>query len=153
MSKRSPRIPVWKGQNLKVSGTNFFPVDGSKAFRTYTRLFRFFLILASLLSFPFPGQSPLLFIAQLPNTVHSEQLFAQLVHAISSRSWLFRYGRVRMIFIGGEHLACVSFQKIYLRWDKSLIETRSKQSEVYQFLSFNRALFPDNSIPFSFLSS
>ncbi|WFD23630.1 hypothetical protein MEQU1_002324 [Malassezia equina] len=49
--------------------------------------------------------SPIVFFAQLPNTVHGEQLFAQLVNAISSRLWLFQFGRVKMIFVCGETVA------------------------------------------------
>lgn len=49
--------------------------------------------------------SPLVFVAQIPNTVHGEQLFAQLVHAISSGFWLFQYGRVKMVFVCGETVA------------------------------------------------
>ncbi|WFD27492.1 hypothetical protein MNAN1_002489 [Malassezia nana] len=49
--------------------------------------------------------SPILFFAQLPNTVHGEQLFAQLTHAISSRLWLFQFGRVKMVFVCGETVA------------------------------------------------
>lgn len=49
--------------------------------------------------------SPLVFVAQIPNTVHGEQLFAQLVHAISSGFWLFKYGRVKMVFVCGETVA------------------------------------------------
>ena len=51
--------------------------------------------------------SPLYFVAQLPNTVHGEQLFAQIVHAISSGSWLFKFGRVKMAFVCGESVATV----------------------------------------------
>ena len=46
--------------------------------------------------------SPIIYFAQLPNTVHGEQLFAQIVHAISSRSWLFKFGRVKMVFVCGD---------------------------------------------------
>ncbi|WFD31373.1 hypothetical protein MSPP1_002408 [Malassezia sp. CBS 17886] len=49
--------------------------------------------------------SPIVFVAQLPNTVHGEQLYAQLVHAISSGFWLFKYGRVPMTFVCGESIA------------------------------------------------
>lgn len=49
--------------------------------------------------------SPIIFFAQLPNTVYGEQLFAQAVSAIASRSWLFRHGRVQLGFICGESLA------------------------------------------------
>ncbi|KAN0059882.1 hypothetical protein ACQY0O_008456 [Thecaphora frezii] len=51
------------------------------------------------------SKSPIFFFAQLPNTVHGEQLFAQIVHAIASRLWLFRYGRIRLGFVCGEALA------------------------------------------------
>lgn len=49
--------------------------------------------------------SPLLFLAQLPNTVHSEQLVSQLLRSISSRYWLYRYTRVRMAFICSHQMA------------------------------------------------
>ncbi|WFD06879.1 hypothetical protein MVES1_002234 [Malassezia vespertilionis] len=49
--------------------------------------------------------SPIVFVAQIPNTVHGEQLYAQLVHAISSGFWLFKYGRVKMVFVCGEAVA------------------------------------------------
>ncbi|EST04931.1 Ribosomal RNA adenine methylase transferase [Kalmanozyma brasiliensis GHG001] len=49
--------------------------------------------------------SPLLFFAQLPNTVYGEQLFAQIISAIASRSWLFRHGRIQLAFTCGESLA------------------------------------------------
>ncbi|PWZ00311.1 S-adenosyl-L-methionine-dependent methyltransferase, partial [Testicularia cyperi] len=49
--------------------------------------------------------SPLLFFAQLPNTVYGEQLFAQTVTSIANRGWLFRYGRVQLAFVCGEALA------------------------------------------------
>lgn len=49
--------------------------------------------------------SPLLLIAQLPNTVYGEQLFAQIVRAITTRSWFFRLGRIKMAFVCGEALA------------------------------------------------
>ncbi|SPO40620.1 related to MTF1 - mitochondrial RNA polymerase specificity factor [Pseudozyma flocculosa] len=48
--------------------------------------------------------SPLYFFAHLPNTVHGEQLFAQIIHAIASRLWLFRFGRLRLGFVCGEPL-------------------------------------------------
>lgn len=50
------------------------------------------------------NESPIVFVAQLPNTVHGEQLFAQIIHAISNRLWLFRYGRIKMAFICGDSL-------------------------------------------------
>ncbi|SJX63580.1 related to MTF1-mitochondrial RNA polymerase specificity factor [Sporisorium reilianum f. sp. reilianum] len=49
--------------------------------------------------------SPMIFFAQLPNTVYGEQLFAQIVTAIASRIWLFRQGRVQLGFVCGESLA------------------------------------------------
>lgn len=49
--------------------------------------------------------SPMIFFAQLPNTVYGEQLFAQIITAIASRSWLFRHGRIQLGFVCGESLA------------------------------------------------
>ncbi|KAJ9477845.1 Mitochondrial transcription factor 1 [Pseudozyma hubeiensis] len=49
--------------------------------------------------------SPMIFFAQLPNTVYGEQLFAQIITAIASRSWLFRHGRIKLGFVCGESLA------------------------------------------------
>lgn len=49
--------------------------------------------------------SPILFFAQLPNTVYGEQLFAQIITAIASRIWLFRHGRIKLGLICGESLA------------------------------------------------
>ncbi|SNX84896.1 related to MTF1 - mitochondrial RNA polymerase specificity factor [Melanopsichium pennsylvanicum] len=49
--------------------------------------------------------SPLMFFAQLPNTVYGEQLFAQIITAIAGRIWLFRHGRIQLGFICGESLA------------------------------------------------
>ena len=37
--------------------------------------------------------------------MHGEQLFAQLVHAICSGYWLYKYGRVKMVFVCGETVA------------------------------------------------
>ncbi len=48
--------------------------------------------------------SPMIFFAQLPNTVYGEQLFAQIITAIASRIWLFRHGRIQLGFICGESL-------------------------------------------------
>lgn len=54
--------------------------------------------------------SPVIFFTQLPNTVYGEQLFAQIVTAIATRSWLFRHGRIQLGFVCGESLAkrCVA---------------------------------------------
>ncbi|KAJ1018837.1 hypothetical protein NDA16_004642 [Ustilago loliicola] len=49
--------------------------------------------------------SPIIFFAQLPNTVYGEQLFAQIITGIASRTWLFRHGRIQLGFICGESLA------------------------------------------------
>ncbi|PWN32256.1 S-adenosyl-L-methionine-dependent methyltransferase [Meira miltonrushii] len=49
--------------------------------------------------------SSLLFLAQLPNTVHSEQLVSQLLRSISNRYWLYRHARVRMAFICSQQMA------------------------------------------------
>lgn len=51
--------------------------------------------------------SPLVVLFTLPNAVHGEQLFQQLVSAIATRLWLFRFGRIRMAFVCSEHLATV----------------------------------------------
>ncbi|WFD36057.1 hypothetical protein MCUN1_002928 [Malassezia cuniculi] len=48
------------------------------------------------------AESDLVFVAQLPNSVHSEQLFAQLVNASVEGYWLFKYGRMSMSFVCGE---------------------------------------------------
>lgn len=73
--------------------------------------------------------SPILFFAQLPNTVHGEQLYAQLVHAISSRSWLFKYGRVQMVFVCGETVALRSLAS------PQDMRTRAKLGATVQSLS------------------
>lgn len=49
--------------------------------------------------------SSLLFLAQLPNTVHSEQLVSQLLRSISNRYWLYRHTRVRMAFVCSQQMA------------------------------------------------
>ncbi|GAA6018580.1 hypothetical protein JCM11491_006451 [Sporobolomyces phaffii] len=48
--------------------------------------------------------NPHLFLAgQLPNNRHGEQLFVQLVTAISNRMWYFTKGRFSMGFVGAEN--------------------------------------------------
>lgn len=49
--------------------------------------------------------APIVFVAQLPNTVHGDQLFTQLVAAMANGEWLFQYGRVRMAFVMPEVMA------------------------------------------------
>lgn len=49
--------------------------------------------------------SPLLFLAQLPNTVHGDQLYTQFIAAMGNGGWLFPYGRVKLAFIMPETLA------------------------------------------------
>jgi hypothetical protein len=39
------------------------------------------------------------FVTHIPQTVHGEQLVAQLFRCIPERSWLFKYGRIPMSFI------------------------------------------------------
>ena len=45
------------------------------------------------ISHPVPN---LHFVSHLPQTIHGEQLIAQLFRSIPERSWLFKYGRVPM---------------------------------------------------------
>lgn len=52
--------------------------------------------------------APLVFIAQLPNSVHGDQLLAQLAAAASVGQWLFKYGKVKMVFICPEIVTKVS---------------------------------------------
>ena len=39
------------------------------------------------------------FVTHIPQTIHGEQLVAQLFRCIPERSWLFKYGRIPMSFI------------------------------------------------------
>jgi len=78
--------------------------------------------------------SPIVFFAQLPNTVHGEQLFAQLVNAISSRLWLFQFGRVKMVFVCGETVALRSMAS------PQDPRTRAKLGATVQCLSTPRQL-------------
>lgn len=55
----------------------------------------------------FVAKPQILFLAQLPNVVHSEQLFAQLCHAIAHRQWYFQFTRVQMAYICSQSLANV----------------------------------------------
>ncbi|KDN42289.1 S-adenosyl-L-methionine-dependent methyltransferase [Tilletiaria anomala UBC 951] len=50
------------------------------------------------------ADSPLVFFAHLPNSVHGELLFAQLTAAIATRSWLFQLGRVKLCFVCSESM-------------------------------------------------
>lgn len=52
--------------------------------------------------------SPLVFIAQLPNTIHGDQLYVQLLSAVINGQWLYKYGRVKTIFVGAQSMAEVS---------------------------------------------
>lgn len=56
--------------------------------------------------------SPLTFFAQMPNSVHSEQLFSQLLRAICHRLWLFRFGRVRLALLVSELVAKRCFAEV-----------------------------------------
>ncbi|CEH14404.1 DIMETHYLADENOSINE TRANSFERASE 1, MITOCHONDRIAL [Ceraceosorus bombacis] len=51
------------------------------------------------------AKSQIIFLAQLPNIVYSEQLFAQLCHAIAHRQWYYQFTRVKMAFVCSEALA------------------------------------------------
>lgn len=79
-----------------------------------------------------------MFFAQLPNTVHGEQLFAQLIHAISSRFWLFKYGRMDMVFVCGETVALRSMASPYD------LRTRAKLGATVQCLSTPEVLLPSD---------
>lgn len=52
-----------------------------------------------------PDESPILYFITLPNTVHGEQLFAQLIAAIANRLWLFRFARISLAMICSEQIA------------------------------------------------
>ena len=80
--------------------------------------------------------SPILFFAQLPNTVHGEQLFAQIINAISSRFWLFKFGRVKLVFVCGE---TVSLRSLATPQES---RTRAKLGATVQCLSTPRLLLP-----------
>lgn len=80
--------------------------------------------------------SPLVFVAQLPNTVYGEQLFAQLVHAICSGFWLFKYGRVKMVFVCGESVAARALAV------PNEARNRAKLGTTVQCLSTPRLLIP-----------
>lgn len=48
--------------------------------------------------------SPLVFFAQLPNSILGELLFVQLIQAVAERAWLHQFGRVNMSFVCSESL-------------------------------------------------
>ncbi|TKY85355.1 hypothetical protein EX895_005517 [Sporisorium graminicola] len=79
------RVTTSDGQMVDFTTNSFVPPDHSDA--SWQKL------------------SPMVFFAQLPNTVYGEQLFAQIITAIASRIWLFRHGRVQLGFVCGESLA------------------------------------------------
>ncbi len=79
------RVSTSDGKTIDFSTNDFIPPNHSDA--SWQRL------------------SPIIFFAQLPNTVYGEQLFAQIITAIASRIWLFRHGRIQLAFICGESLA------------------------------------------------
>lgn len=56
-------------------------------------------------SIPAHKLPPLIFVAQLPNTVHGDLLYTQLISAICNGQWLFKYGRVKTAFVMPEALA------------------------------------------------
>ncbi|CAO1637563.1 unnamed protein product [Parajaminaea phylloscopi] len=55
--------------------------------------------------------APLVFVSQLPNTVHGDLFYTQLVAAISNGQWLFKYGRIKLAFIMPQVLAEKSLAK------------------------------------------
>ncbi|KAH7108142.1 S-adenosyl-L-methionine-dependent methyltransferase [Auriculariales sp. MPI-PUGE-AT-0066] len=48
---------------------------------------------------PWEEEAPLQFIANLPHSIQGEQLISQLFRTIPERTWLFKFGRIRMSFI------------------------------------------------------
>ncbi len=50
------------------------------------------------------AECPIIFFAQLPNSVHGELLFVQLTNAIAERSWLHQLGRIKMAFVCSESI-------------------------------------------------
>lgn len=53
----------------------------------------------------FAEESPVIFFITIPNTVHGEQLFVQLIQSITARTWLFRFCRVTLCFLCAEVMA------------------------------------------------
>jgi hypothetical protein len=49
------------------------------------------------------------FVTHIPQTVHGEQLVAQLFRCIPEKSWLFKYGRIPMSFILADWVWQVGF--------------------------------------------
>lgn len=49
------------------------------------------------------------FVTHIPQTVHGEQLVAQLFRCIPEKSWLFKYGRIPMSFILADWVWRVGF--------------------------------------------
>jgi hypothetical protein len=49
------------------------------------------------------------FVTHIPQTIHGEQLVAQLFRCIPEKSWLFKYGRVPMSFILADWVWQVGF--------------------------------------------
>ncbi|PWN28371.1 hypothetical protein BDZ90DRAFT_274123 [Jaminaea rosea] len=49
--------------------------------------------------------APVVFVSQLPNTVHGDQLYTQLIAAMGNGGWIFPYGRIKLAFVMPETLA------------------------------------------------
>jgi hypothetical protein len=50
-------------------------------------------------------ESPIFVVFNIPDNIAGEQWFFSLVNGISSRLWLYRYGRVEMGCVGSSVLA------------------------------------------------
>lgn len=76
--------------------------------------------------------------------MHGEQLFAQLVHAISSRHWLYKYGRLEMFFVCSEALS----QRVTASCEDA--RTRAKLGVTTQCLSEPSVILPPDGLePFA----
>lgn len=49
------------------------------------------------------------FVSHIPQTVHGEQLVAQLFRCIPEKSWLFKYGRIPISFVLADWVWQVGF--------------------------------------------
>jgi transcription factor 1 len=49
------------------------------------------------------------FVSHIPQTIHGEQLVAQLFRCIPEKSWLFKYGRIPMSFLLADWVWRVGF--------------------------------------------
>ncbi|MCO5565427.1 hypothetical protein L7F22_019100 [Adiantum nelumboides] len=92
--------------------------------------------------------SSILFLAQLPNTVHSEQLVSQLLRSISNRYWLYRYARVRMAFICSHQMAmrCMAQQSERLYGKLTMVAAATADCKIALGTS-NFTPYPDHFWP------